>query len=190
MPISQDKKKIFNNRILHSVAGIISIKPIIVKKSCDSRRYITIKERYNYAIKTSKYISHKKKNIVYKNAFFISLAASFLIIFLLFPNLIHANSLIGIEEHTCCGKCCEGSCIGCCNCCGCDKCCGPNETKCCYETGDSFQNTFCNWPGCLGLICLGPCLYALPGEVCGLCCSESVEKPNITVIIKEKDCGC
>jgi hypothetical protein len=188
LPISEKKKTIFNSRLFTSISKIINKNPKIKKVHCDFKQGITLKNRYVYAIQTAKYIYQKRGNIVLKNTFFIPLSIFLLIVFLLIPNLIHANGLIEIQEHTCCGKCCAGCCTGCCKCCGCSKCCGPSETNCCYETGDDFQNTFCNWPGCLGLLCIGPAIWYIPALFFGD--GEGDDKPNIIVIIKEKGCGC
>lgn len=189
LPISKIKKNSFNNRLLEIASSIVSKQAKYANKQCKPYKSLSIKVRYNYALSMARNKSKIKDNLVIRNIYFMVFAFSFILIFLLFPNLIHAQTGVGINEHDFCGNCTSGCCQCCSNCCQ-----EPNvpidKDCCCTNLGDSFQKTFFNWPGCCYLPCACCCVCSFFGEAGGACCGgESVEGPKIIVIEKET-CGC
>lgn len=178
LPITESKKGVFISNLFLNVSNKISPKICCSKiKHCTSKKF-SIKERYQLAFTTAKNISQKKKSLIIRYSSLTLLTASLIILFILFPQLIHAANSTP-NKADCCGTCCGTCCDGCCA-----DCFGKNGSGCSNGHAASDFGNECpcaNFCGCLCLI-----------GICGICLPAAAETPAviIKVITAPAKCCC
>jgi hypothetical protein len=183
LPITESKKGVFISNLFLNVSNKISPKICCSKmKHCTAKKF-SIKERYQFAITTAKNISQEKKSLIIRYSSLTFLTALLIILFIMFPQLIHAanstpnkadccSDFFNWGNHcsccgTCCGTCCDG-CIG--DCCGTD---GRGGTLSNGHAATDIGNA-CPCASCCGCLCII--------GICGSCLPAAAETP--TVIVK------
>lgn len=182
LPISEQKIVSFSNRLINSFKSANGVAPVAEKQKC--HKSIKLSERIRYATLASRHLSYRKKGKLQRGLTFAFASMVLIVAFIMFPNIINAESLNDSMQSGFCSSC--GGCVDKVCCC----CCEEGDLTC--NCGETFGGMVDETSEKHNVGCCGGCCVMLLGLGCiGSCCSSD-EGPTkiVKVIFVESDRGC